>query len=71
MLVIDNPMKFYREKLNRLPLTEKIFSVRNEGVRKVICIFGVKIKFITAKLVYRELNAKIEKLENEVNSKLK
>ena len=44
-----------------LTIIEKIFSVRNEGSRKVICIFGLKIRFSTPRLVYRELHARLER----------
>lgn len=43
-----------------LSFVEKIFSVRNEGFRKIICILGLKIKLRTPRLVYRELNSRLE-----------
>lgn len=53
-----------------LSLAEKLFSVRNEGTRKVICILGLKIRFRTPRLVYRELNARLEAQAQDFNSKL-
>jgi len=54
----------------QLSLAEKIFSVRNEGTRKVICILGLKIKFRTPRLVYRELNARMEEQSQNFNDEL-
>ena len=51
-------------KTRRLSLAEKIFSVRNEGTRKVICILGLKIRFRTPRLVYRELNARLDQAQD-------
>ena len=47
----------------KLSFIEKVFSVRNEGVRKVICILGIRIKFRTLRLVIRELDNRLEKLD--------
>ena len=52
-----------------LTFIEKIFSVRNEGTRKVICIFGLKIRFRTPRLVYRELNARLDRQQDDFNTK--
>ena len=50
-------------KSRDLSFAERIFSVRNEGTRKVICILGLKIKFRTPRLVYRELNKRLEQTQ--------
>lgn len=52
----------------RLSLAEKIFSVRNEGSRKVIRILGLKIRFRTPRLVYRELNERLERAQALVDA---
>ena len=51
-------------KTRCLSLAEKFFSVRNEGTRKVICILGLKIRFRTPRLVYRELNARLDQVQD-------
>ena len=60
-LIIKNPMRFYRKTLNRLSLTEKIFSIRNlrnrNRVHKIIRICGIKLKFRN-KAKEREIMAK-------------
>jgi len=43
---------------------EKLFSVTNVGIHKTICILGVKLSFKSKKLI---MNAKLQKLENQVN----
>lgn len=53
----------------KLSFIEKVFSVRNEGVRKVICILGIRIKFRTLKLVIRELDSRFEMLD-QANAEL-
>lgn len=50
-----------------LTIFEKIFSVRNEGTRKVICFLGLKIRFRTPRLVYRELHARLEKQSDDLD----
>jgi len=50
-----------------LSLAERLFSVRNEGARKVICILGLKLKFRTSKLVYRVLTASLDELKQDFN----
>lgn len=50
-------------KTKNLSFVEKIFSVRNEGTRKVIRILGIRIQFRTPRLVYRELNARLEQAQ--------
>ena len=35
-------------------LLEKIFSVKNENIYKVLTILGIRIKFVTAKNVFRQ-----------------
>lgn len=52
-----------------LTFIEKIFSVRNEGTRKVISFFGLKIRFRTPRLVYRELNARLDRQQDDFNTK--
>lgn len=52
-----------------LTFIEKIFSVRNEGTRKVISFFGLKIRFRTPRLVYRELNARLDRQQDDFNAK--
>ena len=69
-LIIRHPMKFYRQELNRPSLLEKIFSVRNNGDKKVIRILGFKIKYRTAKLVYKTLKAEIDHQAQNFNSRL-
>lgn len=55
-------------------LLTKIFSVTNEGARKVICFLGIKIKFkskyLITKIAIKDLNNNIMRL-NEENIKLK
>ncbi len=43
-LIIKSPVKYYRKKLNRLSLWEKIFSVKNDETSKVLRILGLKVK---------------------------
>ena len=49
---------------------EKVFSARNEDIRKVITIFGIKFKFKSKKLIERKRIAnmidKIDKQENNI-----
>ncbi len=53
-LIINNPDKFYRKHLQKLSLFEKIFSVKNKGIHKIITILGVKIKFKNKKLIEKQ-----------------
>ncbi|MBR1423952.1 glycosyltransferase family 8 protein [bacterium] len=46
-----------------------VFSVRNDGVRKVVTILGLKFKFINTRLLskkYKELNVRVENLYKEI-----
>lgn len=43
--ILKNPNKFYRKSNNLLSLAEKIFSIKNIGIHKVLTLFCVKIKF--------------------------
>jgi uncharacterized HAD superfamily protein/adenine/guanine phosphoribosyltransferase-like PRPP-binding protein len=47
-------------------LIEKIFSAKNEGMHKVICFFGIKIKIKLNKLEIRQLL----KENNDINKKI-
>ena len=53
-------------------LLQSIFSVRNFGTHKVICIFGLKFKFKSKKLInrakYENLEKRLNALINEVNT---
>lgn len=56
----------YIKKINKPDSISKyIFSVRNEDIRKVITIFGIKFKFKSKKLIERK---KVANLENNVKS---
>ena len=65
-LLIKNPVKFYRKTLNRLSLTEKIFSVKNlrnrNRVHKIVRICGLKLKFRN-KAKEREIMAEEQKAQ--------
>ncbi len=70
-LVVKNPNKYYRKKLNRLSLVEKLFSVKNQREHKVLRFFGLKFKFKSKKLIYRQNFENIYSQLNTLNSKLK
>ena len=56
----------YIKKINKPDSISKyIFSVRNEDIRKVITILGIKFKFKSKKLIERK---KVANLENNVKS---
>ena len=44
-LVVKKPNKYYRNCLNRPSLIKKLFSIKEENSRKIIKIFGIKLKF--------------------------
>lgn len=67
-LILKNPNKFYRKSNNLLSLTEKIFSIKNIGIRKVITILGVKIKLKSKKLIKRQEE---KKRNDKLNKALK
>ncbi len=59
---IDN--KIYHKKDSNL-IIQNIFSIKNSGIRKVITIFGLKIKIKSEKLVKKEqLNRLEQKIDN-------
>jgi len=58
------------DQKKHMSLAEELFSVRNEGTRKVICILGLKMKFRTPKLVYRELNSRLDAQEQDFNNRM-
>ncbi len=55
---------FKKNIKNKQNLLQKLFSVKNEGIRKVIAVFGIKIKFKSKKLIERK---RIEALEDKLN----
>ena len=69
-LVIKNPDKFYRKYLNRMSLAEKLFSVKNRGIHKVIRLFGIKFKFKNKKLIERAEKQRSQEQINNLNRKL-
>ncbi len=48
---------------------EQIFSVKNDDIRKVITVFGVKIKFKNRKLIERKIFNKIKNTIKQSNKK--
>ena len=69
-LIVSRPMKFYRQRLGRPSFIERIFSVKNNGEKKVIRILGLKIRFRTSKLVYRTLKEQMDRQSRDFNTKL-
>ena len=67
-LVIKNPDKFYRKYLNRMSLIEKMFSVKNRGVHKIVRIFGIKLKFKSNALVLKQQLNDIQQALNQVKN---
>ena len=61
-LIINNPDKFYRKHLQKLSLFEKIFSVKNKGIHKIITILGVKIKLKNKKLIEKQKTDEIKNI---------
>lgn len=67
-LVIKNPNKFYRKYLNRMSLIEKMFSVKNRGVHKIVRIFGIKLKFKSNALVLKQQLNDIQQALNQIKN---
>lgn len=70
-LIINKPDKFYRKYLQKLSLFEKIFSVKNKGIHKIIRILGVKIKFKNKKLIEKQKQFELQENINNQNKKIK
>ena len=80
---LNNIINYYPNLLKKLDkdngfyknIFERIFSIKNEGVRKVITIFGIKFKFKSKKLIKRreekKKNEKIDKILKSVQSQKK
>ena len=60
-MIAKHPIKFYRKKLNRLSLIEKLFSLKNQDTHKILRVFGMKLKFKSKKLAQRKRITNIEK----------
>lgn len=61
----ENPMKFYRKKLNRLSLAEKIFSIKNHGTHKIVRFLGFKLKVKSKKLIEKQqYNHQIKRIDD-------
>ena len=69
-MVVKKPMKFYRNKLNRLSLFEKIFSIKNQDIHKVVRFFGLKLKIKSRKLIEMKKLNNIELSLKRMNKKL-
>ena len=72
--IVKNPQKYrilrkialiLKSEIKFKNIMQRIFSVQNVGVHKVVCIMGLKFKFRFKSLVQR---AKIEKLNNKLKA---
>ena len=68
--IIKDPSKYYREINNYNSFIESVFSVKNEDIRKVITILGIKFKFKSKKLIERKRLANLENVIYQINSDL-
>lgn len=64
-MILHNPKKFYRKSLNEISFWEKIFSITNSGIHKIITICGIKIKLRNKQ---KELLNKIKKLSKNLKT---
>jgi glycosyltransferase involved in cell wall biosynthesis len=66
--IIFNKIKNYKEKE---ALISKIFSIKNDDIRKVITIGGIKIKFKSKKLIERKRISDLEKKVKKQDKQIK
>lgn len=51
-----------------LTILEKILSIRNQGFHKVICLFGIKLKFINKQKLLLQKQTEFSELKKELNN---
>ena len=64
-MILHNPKKFYRKSLNEISFWEKVFSITNSGIHKIITICGIRIKL---KNKQKELLNKIKNLSKNLKT---
>ena len=67
-LIINNSDKFYRKHLQKLSLFEKIFSIKNQDIHKIITICGLRIKIKNKKLIEKQKADEIKNILQNINN---